>query len=66
MILGLTTEMPEIKAKFDRAAWRKNHLAKKAACKLCGSVVCKHTMSRHQKTMKCFSLRFAKFSFRDY
>jgi len=53
------------KPKFCREEWRRQHLAKTSKCKFCDSVVCTHTMARHQKTTKCFRLRFQKFSFRD-
>ena len=32
---------------------RKKHLQKKAECSRCGTVVCRHMLNRHQRTMKC-------------
>ena len=38
---------------FDKRAWLKKHLKKKATCTRCGSVVCRHMMKRHHGTKKC-------------
>ena len=46
--------------KFDKKAWLKQHLRKKTKCSLCGSVVVRHMLKRHQATNKCITLALGR------
>ena len=45
--------MKRLNLGFDKKAWLKQHLKKKATCSRCKSVVCKHMLKRHYLTNKC-------------
>ncbi len=49
-----------VKPKFDKKAWLKQHLRKKTACPLCGSVVVRHMLKRHQATNKCMCIALGR------
>ena len=49
----LGTRFGKLTLKFDRAAYNKVYFKKKKECAICGSVVVRHMMRRHLKTMKC-------------
>ena len=48
----LVQRVERLKLGFDRKAWTRNHLKKKAVCLRCRCKVCAHMMKRHQRTRK--------------
>ena len=52
-VAKLVEDLKTLKLGFDRKAWTRKHLKKKATCSNCGAVVCAHTMKRHVKSYKC-------------
>ena len=50
----------KVEIKFNKKAWLKQHLRKKTACPLCGSVVVRHMLKRHQATNKCIRIALGR------
>ena len=51
--MKIAEEFKRLNLGFDKKAWLRKHLKKKAKCSRCGSVVCRHMMKRHWGTRKC-------------
>ena len=51
--MKIAEEFKRLNLGFDKKAWLRKHLKKKAKCSRCGSVVCRHMMFRHHLTRKC-------------
>ena len=51
--MKIAEEFKRLNLGFDKKAWLRKHLKKKAKCGRCGSVVCRHMMKRHWGTTKC-------------
>ena len=47
--MKIAEEFKRLNLGFDKKAWLRKHLKKKAKCSRCGSVVCRHMMFRHQE-----------------
>ena len=50
----------ELRIGFDKKAWSRSYFKKRAVCPTCGADVLRHGLKRHQKTMKCQFIAFAK------